>query len=381
MTWPFSKSKDPESEESEGHSPLNESSEIPDESIETEAPRETMESQPEEQFEGEGSGESPERDGNGDHDSPTGNEDFFRRLELVLDRNKNSLPMSVERALEKQWKEFIGHLNVSRTEYADAMKALEAKFQNLNQKEREKLQTDQIEINKELTAAKEGSAQIQKQLENISAERRAIERDRKDLDIEYAKLKEKHDKYEKNQELLVKKIKKYEAEDKELKEREKKAEDLEAAATEAFQKLVPEWAKDITELKEIFASITSDGEINNPEGLLLVAQLNLLKFALTPDGNRYLNDCLKEVGRAVLAISRDNFSLQGVPTQLATMINEKLIEQELKVDVPDLDSPVDPGWMIDLAGTRGDGVVKKVVTWALRDRNRGRAIMKAEVES
>lgn len=161
-------------------------------------------------------------------------------------------------------------------------------------------------------------------------------------------------------------------------------EKLKGASTEMLSKLVPSFISKNEELDGFFKKISGDSGQFEGQALLLVAQLKMLDSFLQTGEVRNLKNCLKEIGRAIFSYCYENkLDIEDVPRKLAEAIcsNSNIQDMHFILDIPYIEEQVDNSWMVDLTEGRRSQAVRRVLTWAIRDSERGVAITKAEIES
>ena len=98
---------------------------------------------------------------------------------------------------------------------------------------------------------------------------------------------------------------------------------------------------------------------------------------------RNLNNCLKEIGRAIFSYCYENdLDRTGIPETLAEVINnnETIQSNRVVIQVPCEGAPFESNWMYDDSNNRGNSI-SRILTWGLRDMQNGSAIARAEIES
>ena len=197
-----------------------------------------------------------------------------------------------------------------------------------------------------------------------------------------SELSEREEKLEKNWRVFKKKYEELQQKESEVSELAKTASEKKQAATEFLSKLVPPFISNNENLASFFERISKGGSFDGT-ATLLVAQLNMLNCYLQSGDLRNLNNCLKEIGRAIFSYCYENdLDRSDIPEVLAEVINnnETIQSNGVVIQVPCEGAPIESTWMYDDSTTRGNSI-SRILTWGLRDMQNGSAIAKAEIES
>ena len=250
------------------------------------------------------------------------------------------------------------------------------------EREKTQIQTKKKELDQLTIELRAKNNIIQESESSIKLKEEQIKQDREAFEANKQALAEKEDKLQKNVELLKRKIEKFERQEEELSHREKTALDKTQAADNALSKLVPPFISQDEGLGGFFDKISEGGSFSGTS-THLVAQLYMLNSYFESGDLRNLNNCLKEIGRAVFAYCyENNLDRTDIPIILAEVINTNEIIQSngVVIQVPCEGAPIESTWMYDDSAGRGNSI-SRILTWSLRDMQNGTAIAKAEIES
>lgn len=313
-------------------------------------------------------------------DSKKRNEELQKKIEEFVDQSKNKT-IETHKEYEIYTRNFISEI---KPLFLDEIKRQKDSLEDDFNQRKANIDTKVQEVTDRENAIVSREASFKVERENFAKNQAEIEEKTQKIEAAQADLMERekifNEKIEK-QKLI---IKAHQDKEESFKELEKRAEATKNAADDALSKLIPDFVSQNETLGNFFDELSKDGQYSG-NGVLLMAQLNMLQSAIKPGGERYLKNCLKEIGRAVYSYCYDNNKdISELPMELANVINShsSIIDAGIKLEAPFEGAPIDSSWMFDQSTGRGGGSsVRRIITWALRETQRGTALSKAEIES
>jgi hypothetical protein len=313
-------------------------------------------------------------------DSKKRNEELQKKIEEFVDQSKNKT-IETHKEYEIYTRNFISEI---KPLFLDEIKRQKDSLEDDFNQRKANIDVKMQEVSDRENAIISREASFKVESEGFAKIKAEIEEKAQKIEAAQVEFKENETAFLGNVERHNAQVKKHLEDQESFKELKKSAEDTKNAATDALSKLIPDFVSKNETLRNFFIELSEDGQYSG-NGVLLMAQLNMLQSAIKPGGERYLKNCLKEIGRAVYSYCYDNNKdISELPMELANVINShsSIIEAGIKLEAPFEGAPIDSSWMFDQSTGRGGGSsVRRIITWALRETQRGTALSKAEIES